>query len=100
MSVKRLWQAVAIATVVLCRQNLVSVSNSSSAVGPGGFPPLPPGKPQPLPAYMVDNTGNIHGTAPDKGILDGPITEPLNSSFEALLDPLDRRQTGTFGTGP
>ncbi|RYO84413.1 hypothetical protein DL764_009338 [Monosporascus ibericus] len=37
---------------------------------------LPPGWPGDAPEYMVDNTRNTFGVAPDKGTLDKPVTEP------------------------
>ncbi|RYP82595.1 hypothetical protein DL769_001589 [Monosporascus sp. CRB-8-3] len=37
---------------------------------------LPPGWPGDPPEYMVDNTRNTFGVAPDKGTLDKPVTEP------------------------
>ncbi|KAI0002790.1 pectin lyase-like protein [Xylariaceae sp. FL0662B] len=42
---------------------------------------LPAGPPQPVPSYAKNNINNQFGTAPDKGLLDGPVLGPLNSDF-------------------
>ncbi|KAF9871949.1 hypothetical protein CkaCkLH20_10581 [Colletotrichum karsti] len=43
---------------------------------PSGYssPGLPAGRPIEAIPYMVDNTGNTHNVAPDKGTLDKPVT--------------------------
>ncbi|KAI1076806.1 pectin lyase-like protein [Whalleya microplaca] len=51
-------------------------------VGPVGTrPPLPLGSPHPPPNYMKNNINNREGTAPDKGVLTGPVLGPLNASI-------------------
>jgi hypothetical protein len=37
---------------------------------------------KPAPAYMVDNTNNLHGVAPDKGTLRGPVVATnINTTY-------------------
>lgn len=66
-------------------------AGASAAIIPLSFlplpiaPPLPSGTPIPAPAYMQDNQGNPHGAAPDKGILLGPVVEPLSPAVERIL---------------
>ncbi|KAI1073930.1 putative glucan 1,3-beta-glucosidase precursor [Whalleya microplaca] len=43
--------------------------------------PFPVGPPQPAPSYAKSNIDNQLGTAPDKGVLDGPVLGPLSSDF-------------------
>lgn len=56
--------------------------------------------PQPAPKYMVDNERNTFQAAPDRGILNGPVTGPiemssLKSSGHATTK-LDKRAGGDF----
>ncbi|KAH7419223.1 putative glucan 1,3-beta-glucosidase precursor [Cadophora sp. MPI-SDFR-AT-0126] len=69
---------------------------------------LPPGFPGEAPEYMVDNTGNTFGVAPDKGTLDKPVTEPeqqfllmsMNNQSDASVSgsnsTLERRQNSGY----
>ncbi|KAF3389749.1 Glucan 1,3-beta-glucosidase [Talaromyces pinophilus] len=52
---------------------------------------LPLGLPQTAPDYMVDNQGNTHGVAPDKGSLNGPVTS--QGKLDALLAAKKNRTT-------
>ena len=60
-----------ILSLVLC-QNLMSSAQSHQVTG------MPPKLPQPPPAYMVDNTGNVFQAAPDRFI---PQPDPFNASL-------------------
>lgn len=55
---------------------------------------------QPAPKYMVDNERNTFNAAPDKGILNGPVTGPIKMSSlkaKAHVKRLQRREeTGEF----
>lgn len=59
------------------------------------FPPT-----QPAPKYMVDNERNTFNAAPDKGILNGPVTGPIKMSSlraTAHVKRLQKREeTGDF----
>ncbi|KAI0150178.1 glycoside hydrolase family 55 protein [Xylariaceae sp. FL1272] len=51
------------------------------------FPHVPSYGPQPNPSYMVDDQHNYFGTAPDKGLRDGPIWA-YSGSFENYMQNL------------
>ncbi|KAI1847023.1 hypothetical protein JX266_006898 [Neoarthrinium moseri] len=71
---------------------------------PPGYsnPDLPPGLPQPAPPYMVDNVGNGHGVAPDKGSMNGPVLGPaqlddlLKHQNQSTNATITSRQSGSF----
>ena len=90
-----------------------------AAVLAGSIPPMPIGPPlvciasspyrfrlvwssdiwtQPAPKYMVDNHRNTFGAAPDKGILNGPVTSPIDMT--SLKSPragrLKKKQSSVF----
>ena len=65
------------------------------------LPGMPPGLPSKPPAYMVNNEGNTFGAAPDKGVLNGPVTSvfnDLNTTIGNLTNNLEnvlkRRASG------
>jgi len=39
---------------------------------------------KPAPTYMVDNTRNSHGVAPDKGSMDGPMLSDGNMTGNSV----------------
>ncbi|PYI31826.1 pectin lyase-like protein [Aspergillus indologenus CBS 114.80] len=61
----------------------------------GTSPPLPPGSPQPPPAYMRDNVNNFFGSAPDQGSMTGPVLTPLNATADAKMHHA-RRSTDDY----
>lgn len=50
---------------------------------------MPPGLPSPPPSYMVDNQGNTFGAAPDKGVLNGPVTSIFNDLNRTISNVTD-----------
>ncbi|KAL1957810.1 hypothetical protein VTO42DRAFT_5528 [Malbranchea cinnamomea] len=65
-------------------------------------PGLPVGPPLDPPAYMVDNQGNTHGAAPDKGSLNRPVVTPadvaelLSNKSGSHAPGVEKRQEGSF----
>jgi hypothetical protein len=66
---------------------------------PGLADSLPDGGPMSYPEYMVDNTNNTHGTAPDKRGLPSPDW-PYSGSLENYLARLARGEIGGNTTSP
>jgi hypothetical protein len=65
------------------------------------FPPIIPNfkpeKPRPVPKYMVDNTANTYGYAPDNNIINGPNVS--TSYIQAVGNSTDRpheKRAGSF----
>jgi hypothetical protein len=48
---------------------------------------LPVGPPLPAPTYMVNNQGNTHHAAPDKGTQNGPVLPPAASHSNSTGGP-------------
>ncbi|KAK4616015.1 putative glucan endo-1,3-beta-glucosidase [Fulvia fulva] len=68
------------------RRSLLAIGGLISAATAQYVPPLTPGfkrrPPKPPPSYMVDNTDNTFGVAPDKGDMKAPAAH--SAYFEAL----------------
>jgi hypothetical protein len=56
-------------------------------------------RPKPPPVYMKDNINNYFGSAPDAGVLAGPVLTPLNNSMLSEIHIVSNSSAPSSTTG-
>lgn len=78
---------------------LLQLHTVAAQIVPYLIPDFVPQPPLPPPAYMVDNTGNTHGSAPDHSAVNGPAVDIEFVAEVGNTTLLEKRASPSFWVG-